>query len=91
MKRSTLATLTMTLCILTLLSPSITNTAGSALAADKAGPKEDPADQKAQPEIAIPDPLFNFQNVVDGMEVVHDFPIYNHGAGDLAISKVQTG
>jgi len=91
MKRATLLTLTMILCSLTWLSPSFTSTAGSALAAEKTGPKEASTDQKAQPEIAIPDPMFDFQNVVDGMEVVHDFPVYNRGAGDLAITKVQTG
>ena len=45
----------------------------------------------AAPEIAIPDPLFTFEAVVDGTEVVHDFRVYNRGKGELAITKVQTG
>ena len=91
MKRLILTILITTLSILTWLSPPIANAAGSALAADKAGQEKAAADQKAQPEIAIPDPLYTFENVVDGTEVVHDFPVYNRGAGDLAIAKVQTG
>lgn len=49
------------------------------------------ADQTNQPAIMVPDPLFTFEAVVDGSEVVHDFPVYNRGTGDLAIEKVQTG
>lgn len=49
------------------------------------------APQKAAPNIMIPDPLFTFDDVVDGTTVVHDFRVYNRGQGALAISKVQTG
>jgi hypothetical protein len=48
-------------------------------------------DQTDQPAIMVPNPLFTFEAVVDGSEVVHDFPVYNRGTGDLAIEKVQTG
>ena len=91
MQRTILTILMATSVILTWFSPLPVNAAGSALAADKAGQEAIATDQKPQPEIAIPDPLFTFPNVVDGTEVVHDFPVYNRGAGDLAISKVQTG
>ena len=49
------------------------------------------ADPNAQPDIMIPDPLFTFEAVVDGTEVVHDFQVFNRGTGELAIQKVQTG
>ena len=91
MKRLILTFLITALSILTWLSLPIASAAGSALASDTAGQEKAAVDQKAQPEIAIPDPLFTFENVVDGTEVVHDFPVYNHGNGDLTISKVQTG
>ena len=48
-------------------------------------------DQAARPNIMIPDPLFTFDAVVDGTEVVHDFRVYNRGTGGLIIEKVQTG
>jgi len=48
-------------------------------------------DQAAPPNIMIPEPLFTFDAVVDGTEVVHDFRVYNRGTGELIIEKVQTG
>jgi hypothetical protein len=45
----------------------------------------------AQPRIMIPDPLFTFETVVDGSEVVHDFQVYNQGSRDLTIEKIETG
>jgi hypothetical protein len=48
-------------------------------------------DQTAPPNIMIPDPLYTFDAVVDGTEVVHDFRVYNRGTGELIIEKVQTG
>jgi hypothetical protein len=91
MQRTTMTILIMMLSILTWFSPPLVHAAGSALAADKAGQEGISTDQKPQPEVTIPDPLFTFPNVVDGTEVVHDFPVYNRGAGDLTIAKVQTG
>lgn len=79
--------------------PSIHQTGGSILIADNA--TETSADgeeattqatgQTAPPNVMIPEPLFTFDTVVDGTEVVHDFRVYNRGKGDLAIEKVQTG
>ena len=48
-------------------------------------------DQAAPPNIMMPEPLFTFDAVVDGTEVVHDFRVYNRGTGGLIIEKVQTG
>ena len=89
MQRVIMTILMTTLSILTWFSPPLVNAAGSALATDKIDQEAISTDQK--PQIAIPDPLFTFPNVVDGTQVVHDFPVYNRGAGELAISKVQTG
>jgi hypothetical protein len=48
-------------------------------------------DQAAPSNIMIPEPLFTFDAVVDGTEVVHDFRVFNRGTGELTIEKVQTG
>jgi hypothetical protein len=90
MKRSIMTILITIVTILAWISPSIAS-AAAAPGADKTGQEAISVDPKAQPEIMIPDPLFTFENVVDGAEVVHDFPVYNRGAGDLEIAKVQTG
>ena len=65
------------------------NTAGTAV--EKEAAETDTEGQAAPPDIMIPDPLFTFDTVVDGTEVVHDFRVYNRGKGALAITKVQTG
>lgn len=49
------------------------------------------AENPNQPRIMIPDPLFTFETVVDGTEVVHDFRVYNRGSGELTIDKIETG
>lgn len=79
--------------------PSIHQTGGQILIADNATDTSaageeataPAAGQTAHPNVMIPEPLFTFDTVVDGTEVVHDFRIYNRGTGDLAIEKVQTG
>ena len=96
MKRVFQGTLTIALILLagvslpsaqTALLPSPTE--GPVVLAD-AGTTTD-AEPAGQPDIKIPDPLFTFEPVVDGTEVVHDFQVYNRGSGPLAIEKVQTG
>ena len=62
---------------------------GTVVAADEGS--EPTAEEAARPSIMIPDPLYTFEPVVDGTEVVHDFRVYNRGTGPLAIQKVQTG
>jgi len=52
----------------------------------------------AQPESAsrqlpsafLPEKSFTFPEVVEGTEVLHEFPILNKGPGPLKILKVQT-
>ena len=101
MKRPILMILILTASILAWLTAPYTHAeAGDAvlLAANAGGTQEgnqtigtSSVDQTSQPEIMVPNPLFTFEAVVDGSEVVHDFPVYNRGTGDLAIEKVQTG
>ena len=55
------------------------------------GGETNTTDQAAPPDIMIPEPLYTFDAVVDGTEVVHDFRVYNRGTGELIIEKVQTG
>jgi len=75
--------------------PSTRQTDGRILIADNATKNsvdgEAAKTKAAAPNIMIPDPLFTFDTVVDGSEVVHDFRVYNRGTGELAIEKVQTG
>jgi len=90
MKRSILTILITTLGILACFSPALAgNSSGTAV--EKPAGEAAPADPNAQPNIDIPDPLFTFEAVVDGTEVVHDFQVYNRGTGELAIQQVQTG
>ena len=42
------------------------------------------------PAAFLPQTTFNFQEVVEGTEVVHDFMILNKGTGPLNIQRVQT-
>ncbi|MBI5588912.1 MAG: hypothetical protein HY881_00370 [Deltaproteobacteria bacterium] len=40
---------------------------------------------------AVPEMKFNFQPVVEGTEVVHDFVILNKGTDELSVTNVKTG
>jgi hypothetical protein len=99
MKRPILMILILTLSIVPWLIAPPTGAGAPPLLADNAsgtavdgeGRETTTVDQTAPPNIMIPDPLFTFETVVDGTEVVHDFRVYNRGKGDLAIEKVQTG
>jgi hypothetical protein len=46
---------------------------------------------QAAPVASLPEKSFNFDPVVEGTEVVHDFVIQNTGNGDLKIHRVSTG
>ena len=43
------------------------------------------------PEAAFPQVNFQFEKVVDGAMVTHDFAVKNTGKGVLEISRVKTG
>jgi len=44
-----------------------------------------------QPAAVVAAPLFEFQPVVEGTEVVHAFEVTNKGEGMLEITGVKTG
>lgn len=44
-----------------------------------------------KPGVVLPELKYEFDPVVDGTQVTHDFAIKNTGNGPLAISQVKTG
>jgi len=50
-----------------------------------------PASAADAPEAVVPNSLFQFDPVVEGMMVTHDFIIQNKGQAELKITKVRTG
>lgn len=92
MNRSIRLILFITLIMLSLqiASPLVADTIDVTKTQTSAG-ETNTTDQAARPNIMIPEPLYTFDAVVDGTEVVHDFRVYNRGTGELIIEKVQTG
>jgi hypothetical protein len=43
------------------------------------------------PSLYVPEPLFQFEPVVSGQEVTHDYLVYNKGTAELNITSVKTG
>jgi len=43
------------------------------------------------PAVFFPEKTFEFQPVLDGVKVVHDFTIMNKGSDPLIIENVRTG
>jgi hypothetical protein len=41
--------------------------------------------------VFFPETAFEFQPVIDGVKVVHDFILMNKGSAELVISNVRTG
>ena len=44
-----------------------------------------------KPVATMPELNYEFDPVVDGAQVTHDFPIKNTGSGPLALTNVKTG
>ena len=42
------------------------------------------------PSVSVPQPQYNFESVVDGTQVIHDYVIQNKGVTTLEIQKVKT-
>ncbi len=68
----------MGLCVLSFML------GGSALAEEK--PNKIPA-----PSVLVPAPFFQFEPVLEGKDVLHDFIVQNKGDAELEIIKVQPG
>ncbi len=45
----------------------------------------------ASPSASIPQPIHEFEQVVDGTQVIYDFFIQNKGTAPLEIQKIKTG
>ena len=45
----------------------------------------------SRPSAKFAQPVFEFESVVEGTEVVHDYRIHNEGSGKLEIREVKTG
>ncbi|MFP4033060.1 MAG: hypothetical protein ACLFRG_19085 [Desulfococcaceae bacterium] len=43
------------------------------------------------PVAKVPEPVYEFESVLDGDQVVHDFVIRNDGAAMLEIARIKTG
>jgi hypothetical protein len=57
-------------------------------AADQSAPVPGGA---GSPAIFFPEKVFEFQPVVEGVKVVHDFVVMNKGAALLLIENIRTG
>jgi hypothetical protein len=53
-----------------------------------AGEEKAPA---SVPSAVVPSPTYNFPEVTEGVEVLHDFIIKNEGTAQLDIKKVKPG
>jgi hypothetical protein len=58
-------------------------------AADAQGAKASPAGEA--PSLFFPEKSFEFQPVIEGLKVVHDFVVLNRGGAPLVIENVRTG
>ena len=74
--------------LLVMLWVAATAVAASDEAAGKAATDEVAVET---PVVVLPEMTYEFEPVVDGTEVTHDFAIKNTGNGPLAIERVKTG
>ena len=65
--------------------------ASSLVVTDNRNPAPERNPQSPGPELMVTEPLFDFDRVLEGEEVVHDFLVENHGAGPLSIHQIRTG
>ncbi len=55
------------------------------------GPQESVGGSDSAPSAVVLEPRFAFDSVVEGTEVVHEFPIQNKGGSVLKLNKVESG
>jgi len=48
-------------------------------------------DNPGIPSLFVPEPSFQFEPVVGGQEVTHDYILQNKGTAELEINSVKTG
>lgn len=51
----------------------------------------DTAQKTGAPNAVFTHTTYNFPTVVDGVTIVHEFPVKNFGTVDLRIHKIKTG
>jgi len=51
----------------------------------------DTAPKTGTPNAVFTHTTYNFPTVVDGVTIVHEFPVKNFGTADLRIHKIKTG
>jgi hypothetical protein len=66
-------------------------TVGASDGKDSISPSPSDTTTTATPGVELPELKFEFDPVVDGTQVTHDFAIKNTGDGPLAITQVKTG
>ena len=49
------------------------------------------ADNPGTPSVYVPEPLYQFEPVVSGKNVSHDYIVQNKGTAELEITSVKTG
>jgi hypothetical protein len=59
-------------------------------AATEVAAEPDPASEKV-PSVRIPEENFQFESIVEGQDVKHEFVVRNEGDAVLEIQKVRTG
>ena len=58
---------------------------------DSAGQAPSAVATAEKPVVILPELKFEFDPVVDGTQITHDFPVKNTGDGPMEITKVKTG
>jgi len=48
-------------------------------------------EEQGRPSAAVLDNSHEFEPVLDGAQIIHDFIVLNNGSADLVIEKVETG
>ena len=66
-------------------------TVGASDGKDSTSQSPSAATATATPGMVLPELNFEFDPVVDGTQVIHDFAVKNAGNGLLAITQVKTG
>jgi hypothetical protein len=71
--------------------PRLMIAGGSSLVTDNRHPAPEKDGPSTGPELVVAEPLFEFDRVLDGETVEHDFLVANRGVDPLAIQQIRTG
>jgi len=73
------------------VSPEAAPAAGSEAVISETAPAANDTDKVRAPLTVVPQPVHEFEPVLEGDGVVHNFVIENKGNAELQIERVQTG